>query len=85
VTARKGLRGQLTGTTKRKYKVNDNDAEDTPFITARDLAFSNWSEDPAIRRLINLATERPDPDSVETLVLSAFEAAWSGGYRYAND
>jgi hypothetical protein len=65
--------------------VNDNDSDDSPFIAARDIAFANWSEDPAIRRLINLAAEKPDLDSIEALVLSAFEAAWSGGYRYAND
>lgn len=65
--------------------MNDNDTEESPFIAARDLAFANWSEDPAIRRLINLAAEKPDLDSIEALVLSGFEAAWSGGYRYAND
>jgi hypothetical protein len=65
--------------------VNDNDTAESPFIAARDLAFTNWSEDPAIRRLIDLAAEKPDLGSIEALVLSAFEAAWSGGYRYAND
>ena len=65
--------------------MNDNDTEESPFSAARDLAFANWSEDRAIRRLIELVAEKPDLDSIEALMLSAFEAAWSGGYRYAND
>jgi hypothetical protein len=66
--------------------MNDNDDdEEAPsvIITQRDLKFSNWSEDPAIRRLIVIMAQQPDLEGIEALVQSAFEAGWSGGYELA--
>ena len=63
---------------------NDNDEESpSVFIAQRDLKFSNWSEDPAIRRLVVIMAQTPDMEGIEALVQSAFEAGWSGGYELA--
>jgi hypothetical protein len=66
--------------------MNDNDDDDdTPsvFVARRDREFANWSEDPAIRRLIVIMAQKPDLEGIEALVQSAFEAGWSGGYELA--
>jgi hypothetical protein len=61
--------------------MNDNDPEMSPM----EGGFAIWSEDPAIRHLIGLLTEKPDGAGLEALLQSAFEAGWSGGFNRAMD
>jgi hypothetical protein len=61
--------------------MNDNDPEMPPMQGG----FAICSEDPAIRHFIGLSTEKPDGAGLESLLQSAFEAAWSGGFNRAMD
>jgi hypothetical protein len=56
---------------------NETDTEMSPV----DAAYAWWSEDPAIRYLINQVAEKSDPFGLEHLLESAFQAGWSASHR----
>lgn len=62
-----------------------NDDEDDVELSPREEAWAMWSEDPAIRHLITQLTQNPDVVGLDALLRSAFEAAWSAGFRYATE